>query len=105
MNDIIYLSIGGIIGYAINTSIENSMNNGRIIITTFESGKIGSLVEFSDEEVSIVNSFWTNNDRFNATGSGKGTIDSESSKITISSDVMNKLNSYSTANSLSKWVL
>lgn len=104
MNDIIYLSIGGIIGYAINTSIDNSMNNGRII-TTFESGKIGSLVGFSDEEVSIVNSFWTINDRFNASGSGKGTIDSESSLVTISSDVVSKLNSYSTTNSLSKWVL
>lgn len=129
------VAIGGIVGGADSTFIQNCLNAGSIgfdsskLEETFVGGIVGfsqlslyenclNLISVQAAEVgftgniagadfdSVINiSFWTSSNTYSAYGYGNGTVIAETGRAILASTLTNKLNEYSEENVLNGWLL
>ena len=103
--------VGGIVGSSKNAEIDNCVSAGIIITQGVHNNYcyVGSIIGrvLGDSTTTITHSFWTSSvgcDSINGTGSPL--LDTETSLVTLDSDFIGKLNTYTAKNSTwSKWVL
>lgn len=99
------LYIGGIIGKSEMSDIKNCISVGKIISNNYTC--VGTIIGYAESNLAnVAHSFWTSDvGDYNASRCGNPTIDNDSSLVELSSNFINKLNSYSANETFNKWLL